>query len=395
MSRTLLLGLLFIVAVGSGAGWFLANFEQVPEQIWVGFQGKARRDHYLAAQRLVQAMGMQAQSMRELPALRTLPEQATLFLPAARQTITPQLREAILLWIHQGGRLIIEAEEIHQPDPLLDELGVERTAIETDEAVDGEEDEEADAGPVETIEVRLPDELPPVKLHMNEGLSVDTEMAARSFGGRYATTVLLLKRGRGDVIVVNDFDIFSNYLIGEHDHAEFLWRLVRLEPTSREALFFDNPLKLSVLDWLNLHAWPVMVAGAALLLLWLWRAVPRFGPLQPDPERQRRRLLDHLRASGRFLWSNGGRERLLGAAREACLRHVIRAHPDLLATPEDQRAERLAQLLRMPIGLARQLIVAPAAPRIIDFLQTIRLYQEVHERLALRTSSGRPTRRIR
>ena len=44
MSRQVLFGLLIVVGVASAAGWFLANFEQVPEKVWVGFQGKARRD---------------------------------------------------------------------------------------------------------------------------------------------------------------------------------------------------------------------------------------------------------------------------------------------------------------------------------------------------------------
>ena len=391
MTRPILIGLLIVVGAASGAGWFLANFEQVPEQIWVGFQGKARRDNYLAAQRLLQGMGMEAQAVQELPALRSLPAQATLFLPAARQAITPQLREAILLWLHQGGRLLVEAEAVHQPDPLLDEFGVTRTAIEPEES--SEREEETEERPSELIKVDLPDDLPPVELHMSERLSVDSETAVRSFGGPFATTVLLLERGRGQVIVVNDFSIFSNYLIGQHDHAEFLWRIAQLQPASMQAVFFDNPRKLSLVDWLRTYAWSAFAAGAALLVLWLWRIAPRFGPLQPDPERLRRRLLDHLRASGRFLWANGGRERLLEAAREACLRHMLRAHPDLLAVPEDRRPERIAQLLGMPVAVARRVLAAPGAPRAMEFLHTIRLYQQVHEQLARHGRSGRPTRR--
>lgn len=391
MSRQVLLGLLIVVGLGSAAGWFLANFEQVPEKVWVGFQGKARRDWYLAGQRLLERMGLQVTPVREVPALRTLPPQGMLFLPAGRQAITPQLRESILSWVQQGGRLMVEPEPVHQPDPLLDELGVKRTAIDVEEEPTEDEDSPS---PPDTIDVALPEDLPAMKLRMYEHISVDSEHAVRSFGGQYATTLLLMERGRGDVIVVNDFGLLDNYRIGEHDHAEFLWRVTQLRPAVREAAFFNNPQQLSLLDWLLLNAWPVLAAGAALLLLWLWRVAPRFGPVLPDPERQRRRLLDHLRASGRFLWSNGGRARLIEAAREACLRHVIRAHPDLLAAPESERAERIAQLLAMPVDLARQVVSAPTQSRAADFMQTISLYQEIHERLALRrTSRGTPTRR--
>jgi hypothetical protein len=314
-----------------------------------------------------------------------------LFLPAGRQALTPQLRGAILEWVQQGGRLMIEPEPVHQPDPLLDELGVRRTAIDVEESEPAEDED--GPSPRDTIDVAFPDDLPVLKLRMYEHLSVDTEHAVRSFGGQYATTLLLLERGSGEVIVVNDFGVFDNYRIGEHDHAEFLWRITQLPPGVREAAFFSNPQQLSLLDWLMLHAWPVLAAGAALLLMWLWRVAPRFGPLLPDPERQRRRLLDHLRASGRFLWSNGGRARLLESAREACLRHVIRAHPDLLAAPEAERAERIAQLLGMPVDVARKVVSTPAHARSVDFIQTITLYQQIHERLASRRTGLRPPTR--
>ncbi|MGH8631007.1 MAG: hypothetical protein ACREU7_09620, partial [Burkholderiales bacterium] len=186
----------------------------------------------------------------------------------------------------------------------------------------------------------------------------------------------------------------SNYFIGELDHAEFLWRLVRLDPGTADVFFFNNPQRLSLVGWLRANAWTALASAGGLLLFWLWRIAPRFGPIQPDPERVRRRLLDHLRASGRFLWSNGAAARLLEAARDASLRRVMRAHPDLLATPDSQRAARIAQLLGMTAEQAGTLLVVPAAARMIDFLHTVRLYQEVHERLALRKTGATPTRRM-
>lgn len=392
MSRQILFALLVVVLGLSGTAWFLANFERTTEKVRVGFQGKARTDRSLAAQRLLQRMGMHAQAVKALPELRALPPSATLVLPQARWAIAPPLRAELLRWVEQGGHLIVEAEPVHEPDPLLDALGVKRSAIEVPES---EEDLGGLRAAWETVKIALPDDRPPVNVHMSQSLSVDAETALASFGGDYATTLLLIERGRGLVTVANDLAGITNELIGEHDHAEFLWRLVQLQPEGREVLFFDNPQALSLAGWLRAHAWPALSAGTALLLLWLWRVAPRFGPVQADPERQRRRLLDHLRTSGRFLWSNGGGAQLLEAAREACLRRVTRAHPDLLATPEAQREARLAELLGLEREQARRLLHAPAGARMIDFLHTIRLYQDIHERLARRTMSRRPTRRTR
>jgi hypothetical protein len=85
-----------------------------------------------------------------------------------------------------------------------------------------------------------------------------------------------------------------------------------------------------------------------LLAAWLWRIMPRFGPLIPDPLPARRRLLDHLRASGLFHWNNGDVVRLTGAAREACMHKIGRTHPAIAALPVPQCAARLAQLTGLP-----------------------------------------------
>lgn len=388
MSRRILIALLVVVLGLSATAWFLANFERTTAKVRVGFQGEARANRYLAAQRLLQRMGIQAQAVKALPELRALPPSATLVLPQARQAIALWPRAELLRWVEQGGHLIVEAEPVHEPDPLLDALGVKRSAIEVPEP-----GENVEGAVSQTVEIALPQGGSPVTVRMVQSFSVDAETALASFGGDYATTLLLIERGRGLVTVANDLTGITNRFIGEHDHAEFLWRLVQLHPESREVLFFHNPRALSLAGWLRTHAWPALSAGTALLLLWLWRVAPRLGPAQADPERQRRRLLDHLRASGRFLWSSGGGAGLLEAAREACLRRVTRAHPDLLATPEAQREARLVQLFGLEPEQARRLLRAPGSVRMADFLHTIRLYQDIHEKLARRTLSRRPTRR--
>ena len=394
-ARQVFVAALILVLAAAGGAWFLANHERVSEKVWVGFQGRARTDPYLAGQRLLQRMGLNAQAVRALPELRALPPAATLVLPQARQSITPQLQQHILEWVERGGNLIVEAEAIHQPDPLLDALGVVRTAVDIpEEAEDFDEEEEAgtSSGPY-LVEVPVPPDRPPIRVRMAQDLAIESEDAVASFGGGYATTLLFLERGEGLVAVAADLSAITNYYVGELDHAEFLWRLVRLEPDGTDVFFFNNPQRLSLVGWLRANAWAALAGAGSLLLFWLWRIAPRFGPVEPDPERVRRRLLDHLRASGRFLWSNGAASRLLEAAREASLRRVMRAHPDLLATPESQRAARIAQLLAMTPEQAGTLLAVPSTARMIDFLHTVRLYQEVHERLALR-KTGAPTRAV-
>lgn len=376
---------LLFACLAAAAIWFFSNFERRTESEPVGFQGKARRDPWLAAERLLQRMGMEATTVRSLPELDSLPQSAALVLPKGRQLLSAQSRGSLLNWVSEGSRLIVEAEPAYERDPLLDALGVQRKALKDTE--NRKHDDSDDSGR-ELVEIALPPGLAPVKVLMKRNFDLQAKGALARFGGRETTAVLLLQYGDGDVLVLNEMDAFSNKLIGAHDHAEFLWRIVQVDSETPAVFFFSDPRKLSLVEWLRTNAWSAVAGSALLLLVWLWHTVPRFGPIAPDPERARRRLLDHLRASGRFLWTHGGSQLLVDAAREACLRRIARVHPDLIAAAgtghEAERAARLAELLGLDAEQSRMLFSQKAPARMIDFLHTIRLYQTVHERLALK-----------
>jgi hypothetical protein len=377
-TRQILVGILVLVAAAVGAYWFFANFERVTVTERTGFRGEARLNPWLAAQRLLEQMGRQASTVRSLPDLRVLPPDALLILPAWRHTLSQPLQAAVLAWVRAGGRLIVEAEIPQEPDPLLDALQVQRT-----EAPEADARKQAS----EPVEVSLPDA--PHFSHVRFDSSTRLHAAAARYriDAGSGTLLLGLQHGKGLVTVVSDLDFANNYEIGDEQHAQFFWHLASIPPGIGPVFFFNNPGRLSLWDWLLDNAWAPLAAAALLLVLWLWRTVPRLGPVAPDPERSRRRLLDHLRASGRFLWSSGGAQRMLDAAREACLRRIGRAHPDFLATPESERPRRLAELLGWPEARARE-VLEPAQPKkMLEFLQTIGLYQAVHEQLALKAGA--------
>jgi hypothetical protein len=175
-----------------------------------------------------------------------------------------------------------------------------------------------------------------------------------------------------------------NGSIGADDHAEFLWQLVRFQPDSGGVFVFDNPEKLSLARWLADHAWAALAAAGGLLALWLWRIAPRFGPLAPDPEPVRRRLLDHLRASGRFQWSSGGAGRLAESAREAALRRVARAQADFAGLSGSERDERLGETLGLTAEDARRVLRPAQSLAIQEFVARMRAFQRIHERLSRR-----------
>lgn len=385
MSRTqILVGILVLAVITAGAAWFFRNFEEVTETVHTGYRGAALRNPLLAAERLLVRMGAKASTLRSIPELRTLPASATLVLPARRYILNRSLQMELLEWVGKGGYLIVEAEPADEPDPLLDALKVQRFAVRIPR---GPQDSYA------PVQVMLPGSDTASRVQLSRRMRLEAEAAEYRFDDGTGNALILVEHGDGLVMVLNELDFAFNPFIGEEQHARFLWQMISIVPGDRPVFLFSNSGRLSLRDWLQENAWAPLSGGAALLLLWLWYVGPRLGPIAPDPARNRRRLLDHLRASGRFLWSSGGAQRMLDAARDSCLRRIARAHPDFLAISDAERPQRLAEILGWPEPRARQLLVPANAAKMMDFLQAIALYQAVHEQLALKArASSRKTR---
>jgi hypothetical protein len=371
MSRQSIWAIVALLAVAGGAIWFFDNFERVPDREWTGYQGEARRNSFLAAERLLHRMGLAVRHLKTPIELRELPANGTLILPARRNALAPAERGRLLEWVAAGGHLVVESEPQRLPDPVLDSLGVRREPVKK-------------SGQQRPTDVRLPHSPAALKVNLASGQSLVAPEGAVQVQGANATHLVHLRVGRGRATVLNDFGFLRNPAIGSHDHAEFLWQLVRFQPGTAAVFVFDNPQKLSLVQWLADHAWAALAAGGLLLAVWLWRIAPRFGPMAPDAEPARRRLLDHLRASGRFQWSAGGAATLAEAAREAALRRVARAQTDFAAlTPTEQRA-RLAAQFDLPAEEAVRVLRPARDIQPAEFVAAMRVFQRIHERLARR-----------
>lgn len=375
MKRVPLALLITIVLLIGGGVWLYLSFERVTESETVGYQGEARRNQLLAAMRLVERMGMKTQEVRGLADLDQLAPGGTLILARHRAALLQPQADRVLSWVSDGGYLIVEAEEYHNKDPLLDAFQLIRRELRVRPSP-------------RPSEIKLPGAAAVLRVRFeNRQDLIDVgRRAAGTVQDDWSVLLLNYTHGRGRITVVNGFSFMNNATIGRNDHAEFVWQLVRSNPSAPEvavAAWIEMP---SLLAWLREHAWQALVTGGALLGLWLWRVIPRLGPLKPDPLPQRRRLLDHLRASGLFHWKAGAAGRLTAAAREVCLRKIARTHPGVIELPAAERIERFAALTQLPprdLGLA--LGEAPTDPR--QFTTAIRTLQAMEERLTRKTTN--------
>jgi len=308
-------------------------------------------------------MGWTARELRALPELDALPASGILLLPNRRQALPPAKPRELLQWVERGGHLIVEAEFLGVPAPLLDQLEVKR----------GE-----GTASVKPLSVELPGSDRALSVLMPGALKLETP--ARSFRLRVADRLVSFERGRGMVTVASNLSFVRNPAIGHNDHAELLWRLLALTP-SHALVVYWAPSRLSLWGFLTEHAAAALAASGLLLALWLWSIAPRFGPLAPDAPPGRRRLLDHLRASGRYYWVKGLRARLVIAARDAALRRLARAQPDFASASATERAARVSSLTGISKEEAARFIGAAGAMRGADFIKLAQNAQRVHSAL--------------
>jgi hypothetical protein len=356
--RSWLLPLALLALVAASAAWFLSTHERVPSREWVGPSAEARRNDYLAAERFAARMGLATRALRSLPDLDTLKPKSVLLLPNRRQALDPRRLREIVAWVEAGGHLIAEAELVGVSDPLLDLVGVERVR---------------GAAPSKPAPVRLADGRT-IAVSLFGAMTLESADAGEK--GRFVS----FDYGEGTVSALVGLHFARNQLIGTEDNADFLWYLLGATPAA-ELQIYLRPERLSLWGFLARHAAPVLAAVVALVALWLWRIAPRFGPVRPDPPPARRRLLDHLRASGRFFWTQGLRGRLVAAARDAALRRVARAQPGFAQASQAERTARVAALAQIPPEDAQRFMSAGASLSGAEFIRVTQTAHRIHAAL--------------
>ena len=185
------------------------------------------------------------------------------------------------------------------------------------------------------------------------------------------------QHGKGHIIVLP-----QNIFIGHHlkwdDNAQLLLDSASLNDKFKNFTVIKS-LKLAPwyeLLWQNFAA--ALLVLSALILLWSWRGIPRFGLMLPEMTLERRSLLEHIEASARWAWtSETGRQQLLEAARTALQDTLRRRAPELLrlAAPE------MFEVMTTQTGVDRaSLILAwqePASKTPHSFTRQIQLLQQL------------------
>jgi len=366
-------GLLALTVLG--AAWFVEQYERVPTIRWEGPGKEAVRDPYLALERYLERMGRPLQRVGNALSLDALPPGGALLLDRARRIhLNPRRADQVLDWVARGGYLVVAAETPSVDDPILKRLGVVwRRPPEPNEPPTAESPAEAgqcpappgpEAATPDTLAVRWPGGERPLALDIEDwagepGLWPGTRAPvwqAEPVPGQSGAILLHYAHGQGQITVLTDFTFFNNWRIGDDDHAELLWALLRQYAPAGPVRLAARLQVPTLWEWLVDSAWMVLVSGGLWIAAWLWAIVPRFGGVVPVADPERRDLGGHLAAVGRAVWREGGLGHWVDVLRQEVKETLLRRHPQLAALPKAGRIEALARIGGLPPDRVAELL---------------------------------------
>jgi hypothetical protein len=366
-----------------GAYLFTQNYAFVKDRVWVGMSGEARVNRLLAARMLLTRMGSRVQESSDLSRLDQFPVGGTIFLAADRGDLDSPTAARLLAWVKDGGHLVVAAERPVAHDPLLDMLGI---SVQQDDV---------QHPTAKADDVELPDGTHlRVDLIPSPRLFDDDDAASWSHESHDAIRILQIPYEDGLVTVMSTFRPFGNYAIGHLDHAELLWRLASDDGHPPDVWLVRHVDTQSLPRWLVKNALPFVVALGVFLTLALWRVIPRFGPLQPNPEPDRRSLVEHLAAMGRFYSMQRQLPRLVQVVRQDGLDLLGARAPETRGQDATARLKTAARLTGLRPRELLQAFTGVAATA-HDFTQAVRVLAAFRRQLAYGKTGDRRRSRAR
>jgi hypothetical protein len=350
-----------------------SHMYKVKEEVETGLQGEAATFPLLAAERFLKRMGISVARIDNPEQMDSLPGPAdALLISSDRQTVGIEKTRHLLDWVKGGGRLVVtipylDDEELSQPrDPLLETLNLH--VVETDCA--------SETG-FSDIDLPWANDILRIEFGYCLALAGAKETDEVS-GDQEGTQIIRRHLGAGTVTIVSDLDFISWLAIGDYDHALALWHLI--DGRGKVWLVTSNDMP-SLMQWLIENALFMLISALLLMIAWLWRIAHRFGPTLPNPEPLRRRIMEHIEASGAYLWKTGYRAPLVDAVRNDVLNAAAVRHPGWSAMNRTDREAHIAEITGLTAEASRRLLdgYQPASRQ--EFTTLIRHLKTIKENL--------------
>jgi len=182
--------------------------------------------------------------------------------------------------------------------------------------------------------------------------------------------------GEGEIVVLQSTTIWRNQFIQCHDHAYLLWSLVNLygkvwllENRDAPSLF---ALMLNYLPY-------AFLSFCLLLVLFVWSALTRFGPVFSSEQLSRRSFAEHIKASGTLLWKHR-KYSLLIAELRASVEHIMsRRVVGFGRKSENEKLEHVAEFTRIEPELIRDALFKKEIKNLNQFIEFVKVLKKIKD----------------
>jgi hypothetical protein len=317
-------------------GGFFALFERKDVTAPAIVTGEARFNRFFALEKALDQLDLPATSLTSLDPLQ-MPLQPgdTLVLgdDVARVDVDDATR--IAAWVRGGGHLLLSPglPDVAVHTPLFEALGLLdpqagkrscRTIHATDAAPANADDAMTWCG---------------LRFHLVPAAAIDAAIGDAQDGFLFAR----VRVAKGSVSLLANLGMLSGNGLKRSVEQQFGWQL--LAPNiGRGQVYLVYALDgISFIRRLLRDGWPALLALTLLLAGWAATRSARLGPLMPAPPLHRRALLEHVQATGEFLYRRDGGRSLHSLACQTVLTRLRRRDPACAMLNGDALYARLAE----------------------------------------------------
>ncbi|WJG10335.1 DUF4350 domain-containing protein [Aliiglaciecola sp. LCG003] len=327
------------------AGYVYKNVEIYEQKSFTGFSEEARKEPYLAAKYLLEEDGKKVTLLNDY---RLLYGQSTAGVyPQNKDTIifsegeialSQALSDKLLEWVENGGHLILALNATTEDDgfranALIKQLGLGVIWKDSDDFA------ESNIYPYATEIINQDDQVMMINLENTYRLNLpQSDNIFYTAGDEQGVTFAQMDSGNGLITLMTDAYIWDNQQIAEEDNVALL---IELAGSSPHVYFFtakELPHWFSLLyNYSPFFIW----LAICLLILLMWRAAVRIGPVLNIDEHRYSPFSMHIKAAGEFYWRTDKQLSLQAVVRQAILVELAKKRP---SSKGAHKSEIIAQL---------------------------------------------------
>ncbi len=371
--------------------WWFNHYTYGPHWKNQAWSFQAVHNPLLAAERLLTEFNYNVNSIRQLRELDiTTLDSGTLVLSTPTFSISKTQAEQLLDWVHLGGHVILGVKRSYNPNEdntpnyLLDffSLTVKRRdsyGFDLYCGLDCTQEEQEQQAFNKTTPIHLQQQQFVADLCcfiFKDEYQHATWIAEDKHGIR----ALQYQYGQGYFTLLSDISIFNNRYIGQYDHAAILQALVQQKNHPKVGLQYLTEMP-SLLTILWDKAYLFIISFSIALVLWLLWSNYRFGPIIQTMDNRQKNLLQHIEASGRFLWQKNQAEVLHQASCDELLKYIEHYHPAWQYLNSTELYQKLAQHTQLSITDINQAFTKDNLSQELAFFRKIQLLQLIRNRL--------------